>query len=163
MKNQSSLPRERGIQGRVRNTIWVASPLVVLIGLVLALAACSSGGASGGVVDARQVDLGKRLYVEHCLSCHGEVATGANAVVGTPPAPVHGPSGHTWHHPDGMLIDIVLGSYDYPGRAMPPFEDRLSAAEVRVILEYIKTQWTGGQRARQAEVSESWRQARESG
>ncbi len=163
LKVQSSLSNEHGTHGRARSLVSVTGLRIAVVALVFVLAACSSGGASGGVVDARQVDLGMELYGRQCQSCHGDAATGANALPGAPAAPVHGPSGHTWHHPDGMLVGIVLGSYDYPGRAMPSFEGSLSEEEVRIILAYIKTSWTSSQRARQAEVSESWRQARESG
>lgn len=145
----------RGVPSRPRHgglltALWFATGVVALL-----TAACSSGDASGAL-DVRQVEMGAMLYQEHCVGCHGEAATGANALTGAPPAPVHGPSGHTWHHADGQIIEIVLGSYVYPNRQMPPFEGTLTADEVRAVLAYFKTLWTTEQRDFQREVSDNW-------
>ena len=74
------------------------------------------------------------------------------------PAPPHDASGHTWHHPDGVLFRItkegvaavVGGGYQSD---MPAFGDVLSDDEIRAVLAYIKSMWPERERAYQAEVS----------
>lgn len=106
-----------------------------------------------GSVETAQVELGRKIYTQNCQGCHGDPATGENATHG---AANHGPGGHTWHHADGQLVDIILGRLNHPGRQMPSFEGKLSEDEVMVVLAYIKTGWLPEQREFQAEVSQNW-------
>ena len=71
-------------------------------------------------------------------------------------APIHGPSGHTWHHADSQLVDIVLGRLSYLARTMPSYEATLSEKDVLAILAYLKTNWPPEQRAFQEEASRNW-------
>jgi mono/diheme cytochrome c family protein len=114
--------------------------------------------ACGGAIDDAGNDAvlqGEVLYAEHCQVCHGIAATGEGRIGA---APSHGPSGHTWHHPDAQLEDIVLGRFTYPGRTMPSFQGILSEENARAVLAYIKTGWTEEQRQYQTRVSEAWEQ-----
>ena len=99
---------------------------------------------------------GAVLYAAHCQVCHGD-REGAG---GLPGAPVHGPDGHTWHHPDRWLIDVVLNGSGEMGDMMrrmmgippetprmPAWRGTLSEDEVRAILALIKSWWTPEQRA----------------
>ena len=79
--------------------------------------------------------------------------------------PRHNASGHTWHHPDCELTQIVREGGDEMTEAMremmaPPdaprmqaFKDRLSAEEIAAVLAYIKTMWTPEEREAQADVT----------
>jgi mono/diheme cytochrome c family protein len=83
--------------------------------------------------------------------------------------PLHNTIGHTWHHSDRQLTDMVLngsaemgemmrrmmGSEDTP--RMPAFKDTLTEEEVGAILAYIKTWWTEEQREWQAQVTRAQR------
>jgi mono/diheme cytochrome c family protein len=74
------------------------------------------------------------------------------------PAPPHDASGHTWHHADNQLFGIVkhgILAFAPPGYEsdMPGFGDRLSDAEIRDILAYIKSTWPDEIGARQKAVS----------
>lgn len=69
---------------------------------------------------------------------------------------MHGPEGHTWHHADGQLVDIILGRLDIPGTTMPSFESLLTEAEAMGILDYMKTGWYQNQLEAQREVSANW-------
>ena len=68
------------------------------------------------------------------------------------PAPPHDGTGHTWHHDDDLLIEIItyggMGNPEdfYP---MPAFGDTLTGPEIEAVLAFIKTLWTDDQRAAQ--------------
>ena len=132
-----------------RDTLSRIHILPLLAVSALVLGACA--GSSGHDADATRV--GARLYSANCQTCHGEAATGVGSIA---PAPSHGPDGHTWHHADGQLVDIVLGTLDYPGRIMPRFAGQLTADEVQVILAYLKTNWSEEQKSFQEETSRNW-------
>ena len=95
---------------------------------------------------------GEQLYEMHCVACHGG-ATGGH-IADIPPR--HNAEGHTWHHTDCDLVDIVLTGM--PQREgvpeMPAFGDRLTEDDVEAILASIQTWWEPDQRAFQAEVTE---------
>jgi len=80
---------------------------------------------------------GALIYQTRCASCHGVHLEGqANwrerGADGRMPAPPHDSSGHTWHHPDDVLIRITN---------MPAFGDSLSDADIVAVLSWIKSQW----------------------
>ncbi len=114
--------------------------------LIVALGACGGGGSS----DDDLIELGRTIYAEDCQVCHGEARTGRGGLAN---APVHGPDGHTWHHPDGQLRELILGALDYPQKTMPSFVGRLTDSEVDAVLEYIKSNWDTPQLEWQAKVS----------
>lgn len=116
--------------------------------------------------DPREVELfreGEALYALHCASCHGVNLEGEpdwqrRRPDGTYPAPPHDGSGHTWHHPDAQLLDIVRDG----GQAhamlgfrsrMPAFEDVLSDREIIATLWFIERHWSAEQRAHQESVT----------
>jgi len=62
-------------------------------------------------------------------------------------------SGHTWHHSDHLLLEIVAQGSEFPQCQMPIFGDQLSDEEIQAILEYIKKWWGPEERAFQWQVS----------
>lgn len=101
--------------------------------------------------DAQIVARGEAVYVEHCAACHGVDLQGqANWRQRRPdgrlPAPPHDENGHTWHHPDQMLIALtkhgpsIVAGPDYP-TDMPAYETLLDDAEIVAVLSYIKSRW----------------------
>ena len=103
--------------------------------------------------DAAMLKHGALIYQARCASCHGVHLEGhANwrerGADGRLPAPPHDASGHTWHHPDDVLIRITkegvakaVGLPDYATN-MPAFGDSLSDADIVAVLSWIKSQWT---------------------
>jgi mono/diheme cytochrome c family protein len=96
---------------------------------------------------------GKILYQNHCTACHGVNLEGQaewrmRLSNGRLPAPPHDETGHTWHHPDEVLFDIVKNGL-VPGRTapeayesdMPAYGKRLSDSEITAVLAYIKSRW----------------------
>ncbi|KKC34508.1 cytochrome C [Devosia psychrophila] len=115
------------------------------------------------VGETKADDHGRLLYVERCASCHGEQLQGQPDWMkrlpnGRLPAPPHDASGHTWHHSDDQLMRIVrdgLASIA-PGYEtdMPAFRAVLTEAEIRSVLDYIKTTWPDRERGYQEARSE---------
>lgn len=114
--------------------------------------------------DTSQLESGERIYQQYCASCHGSQGEGMpnwerQNVQGELPAPPHGPEGHTWKHSDAMLYRIVSEGWRDPWNkterlTMPAFKDVLPPAEIRTVVNYLKTLWTPEQRRHQAEESE---------
>ncbi len=72
--------------------------------------------------------------------------------------PPHNANGHTWHHPDQLLMDIIQNGLAFAVEGqptMPAFKDTLSPEETGMIVAYIKTLWTPEQRSFQATVTTS--------
>jgi mono/diheme cytochrome c family protein len=67
---------------------------------------------------------------------------------GSYPAPPHDSTGHTWHHPDEQLLEIIARGGDPAlGSKMPGFENTLSADQMQAILAFIKSHWGDEERA----------------
>lgn len=130
---------------------------LAMIGLgALAVFPAAQGGARPGQLvpyeDARAVALGAGLYADHCAACHGTALEGETpdwrqrTPEGLLPAPPHDETGHTWHHPDAQLVDIVArgtaavvgGGYE---SAMIGFGDILAEDEILAVLAFIKSTW----------------------
>lgn len=96
---------------------------------------------------------GEQIYQARCASCHGAKLEGqANwrerGIDGRLPAPPHDQNGHTWHHPDDVLIRLTkegvaraAGLTDYASN-MPAFGDSLSDADIVAVLSWIKSRWS---------------------
>ena len=137
--------------------VWVVGGAVAAA--VAALALISMRAAP----DAEVLDLGQALYGTHCASCHGADLKGQpdwqrTLASGRLPAPTHDASGHTWHHPDGVLVRIIRdgpaavvgGGYESD---MPGFGDALSEKEIEAIIEFLKSTWPERERRYQAEMT----------
>lgn len=108
---------------------------------------------------------GKALYDQFCASCHGVNMQGQfnwqqRMANGRLPAPPHDDSGHTWHHPDWQLIEMIkigfVGGVNAPAgyeSDMPGFESVLSDEQIELILAYIKTFWSPEILEAQKEIS----------
>ena len=73
-------------------------------------------------------------------------------------APPHNSTGHTWHHSDGQLFEIVLRGgklYETPTfkSRMVAYGETMTPAEIRAVLEYVKTFWGPNEIASQARIS----------
>jgi S-disulfanyl-L-cysteine oxidoreductase SoxD len=110
------------------------------------------GDESPRLPAASVVDRGGVLYQANCATCHGADGEGETPnwkrlnADKTYPAPPHDSTGHTWHHADKMLFDIVKnGGSQYNSPAfqsrMPAWDNKLSDDEIRAVLAYIKTMW----------------------
>lgn len=147
-----------------------ARPSLILLGAILAGVVLIGGAAwamaSGGpdpnapvvinqtavpplpTLDAQRVEAGAALYAQYCAACHAADLQGApNWKVRQPngslPPPPHDDTGHTWHHPDPLLLSIVTKGGDpaYNG-VMPGFGTTLTDDQMTAILDFIKSHWS---------------------
>ena len=142
----------------MNRTIAIAglSAFAILAAALLLYVRDASNGAQDAFItpsDQATVAQGKAVYDRHCAACHGANLEGhpewrKRLPNGRLPAPPHDESGHTWHHADALLIDIVKNGL-VPGRTapdgyesdMPGFGKVLADADVVAVLAYIKSRW----------------------
>jgi len=141
---------------------------VVILGAAAAIL-YSTTRLSGPVfidpADRALVMQGKAIYTNNCAACHGESLQGQpnwreRMANGRLPAPPHDKTGHTWHHPDAMLVGLVKNGL-VPGKTaprgyvsdMPAYRDILSDQEIIAVLAYIKSSWPPKVLAAQKEVT----------
>lgn len=139
--------------GRIILTVTAA----VISGAVVS--ACGPGQSSVPALDEGQVTRGGELYQENCASCHRSDLSGdpdwkTRNDDGSYRPPPHDSSGHTWHHPDRVLIEIIRDGSDFPQSRMPSFGDKLSDEDIAAILEFFKANWGDQERAYQQQVNQ---------
>lgn len=116
---------------------------VILLGLWSSNAALASNERWFNV---EQVSEGEKLFLENCASCHGNKAQGTTEwkkrddAGNYPPPPLNG-SAHAWHHPINQLRRTVQGGGKKLGGTMPPFKDKLNAAEIDLVISYFQSMW----------------------
>ena len=138
--------------------IWRRMPLLrdlstlpILVGVCAVVSlmalACSSS-------PSQDLAAGQAIFAANCAVCHGAGAEGQpdwhiKKDDGTLPAPPLNGDGHTWHHADGLLYQIVsqggaiFEDPSLPGfkSAMPAFGDTLTQEEIISALTYVKSLW----------------------
>ena len=110
----------------------------------------------GQEVSPEMIARGAELYAANCQACHGG-ATGGTLKDIPPP---HNANGHTWHHADQQIMNMVLNgiSFSLEEQKMPSFQGALVEEEVEDISAYMKTWWTKKQLVSQQEVTRQWNQ-----
>jgi mono/diheme cytochrome c family protein len=150
-----------------RKTQWGPIIIIIIAAIILIGAGSFFLFAPTGVtaitvnaqpISADQLDQGQQVYAANCAACHGPAGEGqlnwrqpdANGVF---PAPPHDSSGHTWHHPDQQLLQIIAQGGSMPGSTMLAYKGQLTEAEMIAVLAYIKTFWGPQESQFQAEVT----------
>ena len=112
--------------------------------------------------DPALIARGKVIYAENCASCHGANLEGQpnwrkRLPNGRLPAPPHDATGHTWHHSDRQLFDMVKNgtSAMMPGYEtdMPAYKDTLSDPDIWAVLSFIESTWPMDIRERQQRMN----------
>lgn len=93
--------------------------------------------------------VGARLAQQHCVRCHAEGGAGGPAA--PPDLTGQAWTGHGWHHPDSLLVQMIADGVSRPTGVMPPFGTILRSEEIRTLIAFIKTFWTPEQRQFQQE------------
>ena len=150
--------------------------VTTLLSVAIAIAACGNRApetpaaslaiptvdvAAVPTLNAQQVSLGKTVYDQNCAACHGVNGEGqpnwkTTNADGSLPAPPHDATGHTWHHADEQLLNIITnGEKDiFPQSQMPAFGSQLSSYEISAVLAYIKSWWGAEERGYQWQITE---------
>lgn len=99
--------------------------------LVLAAALSLASAFSATPIWALDLAKGKKLYQDHCASCHGE--SGKPVMLNTPDFT----RGEGLQTTDSQIVDsIEIGK-----RQMPGFQGLLSRDELSDIVIYLRTMW----------------------
>ena len=105
---------------------------------------------------------GRKLYVKHCIVCHGVVLEGVEV---TEPdgrrihaVPALDDTGRVWRHSDKVLFGLVrFGEHVLVTKSstwkMPGFRYQLREDETWMLIAYIKSTWSEEFRARQSEAT----------
>ena len=93
---------------------------------------------------------GKIVYESNCVSCHQINLVGAENWKGLDEdghrkAPPLNGTGHTWHHDDASLHNIIKYGLakivkNYEGK-MIAFGDKINDKQIDSVLSYIKSYW----------------------
>lgn len=75
-------------------------------------------------LDPAQVAQGERLYLQYCAACHKPQGEGdpdwkRPNEDGSFKPPPHTNEGHTWHHGDDLLLDLIANGSTFPQSRMP--------------------------------------------
>ena len=159
-------PRRRSVnRGTFLGFVLGAAVVLLAGGALLFLPVFGIGplvrGGPGVPPLSAQERRGQEIYVANCQSCHGGPTGGA--MMDYPPR--HNANGHTWHHPDCELKQVIreggnemtemmremMAPPDAP--RMQALKDRLSDDAINAVLAFIKTMWTPVEREAQEVVT----------
>jgi len=125
--------------------------LIILLSFVLISEASYSNSHFPITRDsALMIARGKIIYESYCVSCHQVNLIGAENWKsvdedGHRKAPPLNGTGHTWHHDDATLHNIIKYGLvklvkNYEGK-MLGFEDNLKDKDIDSVLSYMKSFW----------------------
>lgn len=151
------------LRGRSLRAFVIGFVAIVAVGLVILNLPRRSRSLQADPKNPTLVSQGQQVYVAQCASCHGVNLEGQpnwqqELPTGDRPAPPHDATGHTWHHPDILLFDIIKrgGQVSMPSAGkstMPAFANVLSDADIWAVLAYIKSTWPADIQAAQAQAN----------
>ena len=111
---------------------------------------------------ALMIARGKIVYESNCMSCHQVNLIGAENWEGLDEdghrkAPPLNGMGHTWHHDDATLHNIIKYGLaklvkNYDGK-MIAFGDKINDKQINSVLSYIKSHWEDEIYERQISIS----------
>jgi len=111
---------------------------------------------------ALMISRGKIIYESYCISCHQVNLIGAENWKGLDEeghrkAPPLNGTGHTWHHDDATLYNIIKYGLaklvkNYEGK-MLGFEDNLKDKDIDSVLSYMKSFWPNDVYQQQINIS----------
>lgn len=110
-------------------------------------------------LDPQLVSRGEAVYQQFCAACHGANLEGqpdwqSPLPDGSFRAPPHDSTGHTWHHSDQAILQIIAqGSNPAFGGTMQGFAEVIDVQDGLAVLEFIKSSWGPEQREFQWRVS----------
>lgn len=107
----------------------------------------SSGEEDLPPLDKEKIARGQAIYEKYCINCHGKNGVGENPSnpkaldeQGNYLAPPLDGSAHAWHHTDDDLAEFIANGSPQNKR-MKAWKETLTTAEIRDVIEYIKSLW----------------------
>jgi S-disulfanyl-L-cysteine oxidoreductase SoxD len=130
------------------------------VALFAAIAGCANPGGHGTSISRpaapippasspEAVATGANLAQQHCVRCPMEGGPGAAAAAQDQAGQAW--TGHAWHHPDSLLVQMIADGVSRPTGVMPPFGSVLRPEEIHTLIAFIKTLWTPEQQQFQRE------------
>ena len=110
-------------------------------------------------LDPQRVSRGEAVYEQFCAACHGANLEGqpdwqSPLPDGGFPAPPHDSTGHTWHHSDEVILEIIAqGSNPLFGGTMQGFAEVIDDQDRLAVLEFIKSRWGQEEREFQRRIT----------
>jgi cytochrome c oxidase cbb3-type subunit 3 len=96
------------------------------------------GPPPSDIADDRLLVVGREVFLDRCISCHGRSGRGdgpiARSLAGPPPGDL---ADHAWKHgnrPEQVLVVVGRG---LPNTAMPGWSTVLSPAKLRAVCAYV--------------------------
>jgi copper transport protein len=87
--------------------------------------------------EPQSITLGRQLFMETCLPCHGEHGRGDGMQAATlPRRPADFTNGHVASHSDGDLFYWIRSGF--PASGMPSFADQFEREEVWHLVNYVR-------------------------
>ena len=137
--------------------------LIILLSFVLISEASYSNSHFPITRDSTlMIARGKIIYESYCMSCHQVNLSGAENWKGLDDdghrkAPPLNGTGHTWHHDDASLHNIIKYGLakivkNYEGK-MIGFGDKINDKQIDSVLSYIKSHWDDEIYERQISIS----------
>ena len=153
-------------QHRSRHTIAILGVAAILLAGCGATSVANSLDDGSAVLapddlpelDPMRIRQGADLYAAFCSSCHGIDLAGASDWKlpnpdGSYKPPPQDSTGHTWHHSDRVLVDLISNGSEFAQSRMPEFGDALSRTEILAILDYFRSNWGPDERVAQWQAS----------
>lgn len=107
---------------------------------------------------------GQEQYNLRCGHCHGyngegeiQISAVDTLALGMKVVPPHDRTGHTWMHPEQLLVQFIQQGSPNPlyRFQMPAYGEVMTEEEIRQVLAYISLWWTDSQRAHHEAVTEA--------
>ena len=138
--------------------------ILFITGVYLAFDVSAAPFQSADSTNDAQVQRGQKVYDRFCALCHGAKLEGQpnwrkRKADGKLPAPPHDENGHTWHHPDQVLFEIIKFGLVPPHAPpdyltdMPAWQNTLTDSDIWAVLAYIKSRWPPDTQKIQAEIN----------
>lgn len=152
-------PLSRGLRREQRFAVAGVGIALAVAGSIIGLA-WTQLPSTPSLHDPERVLRGARIYAQYCAHCHGAHLQGqpdwrTRRADGRWPAPPHDDSGHTWHHANRTLFNIVRAgspATDSVPKGMPAFGEVLTDDQIWAVLAFIQSQWSERTRRAQQEI-----------
>jgi mono/diheme cytochrome c family protein len=109
--------------------------------------ASKAAGMPDPWLQPEQISRGRVVYEQHCQRCHGLEGRGqpgdwrVRKPNGLYPPPPLDDTAHAWHHPTAVLRKAILRGSPPDMGDMPPWQGKLTDAEIDDVIVYIKSLW----------------------